>query len=654
MKKITFTLLLLSNVFLFSQSSFNSESYRVSLGDIETNTFEKDSTARALVIYEQGNSYVDQGDYNLKTEFYHKIKILKREGFDKANVTILLYKTDNNRYEKVDDIIASTYNLVNGEVITSKLDKNNIYREKYDDNYTLVKFTLPNIKEGSVIMYSYKLSSPFMFKYKGWNFQDDIPKLYSDYKTSIPANWHYNVKLVGYKPLDINTSGVKRNCLEGGRGSSSDCSIYHYAMKDIPAFIEEEYMTHKSNYLARIEYELKTFQGFDGTVSDYTKTWKTVDKELKSEPSIGRQLSKSINEEDFLSSEIINEPNTQKRAEAIFKHVQENYTWNEEYDIFKDNAVKDLTKDKSSNVATINILLHNLLEACKIDVKPVLLSTRNNGFPTKIFPVISDFNYLIVQATIEGKTYLLDATDNYLSFGELPIRCLNSYGRLLDFKNGSEWIDIKPENLSTIQYNIHLKMDAENEEIAGSVEAKKTGYHALSARKSYYSNTESYVKDLQDKFPNGEISNHEVTSKNRTSFDFHETYQMAYNFEEAGGNIYLNPFYIKFFKDNPFKLQERTYPIDFGYEDTYLYMFNIDFGENYTVLEKPKDAILALPNKKGQIIFSTKLIKNSISILLKVEFKEAIYDPGYYPYLKEFMSKIIDIQNNSLILLKKK
>src|SRR5690606_14567571 len=100
------------------------------------------------------------------------------------------------------------------------------------------------------------------------------------------------------------------------------------------------------------------------------------------------------------------------------------------------------------NVSSINILLHNLLEETGIDVKPVLLSTRNNGFATKIFPVISEFNYLIVHANINNETFFLDATDKYLSFGEIPFRCLNQYGRLLDFKNGSDWIDIAPKNMS--------------------------------------------------------------------------------------------------------------------------------------------------------------------------------------------------------------
>ena len=202
MKLITFFLFLLLSFYSFSQSKFYSESYRVVLADIETNTFEKDTTANALVIYEQGNSYVDRRDYDLRTEIKHKIKILNQEGFNQANVTIPLYKKDGNSYESVDKIIATTYNMINGKVVKTKLDEKDIFEEEYSENITLVKFTLPNIKAGSVITYSYTLRSPFMFKYKGWEFQGEIPKLYSEYKTSIPGNWLYHIKLVGYKKYD--------------------------------------------------------------------------------------------------------------------------------------------------------------------------------------------------------------------------------------------------------------------------------------------------------------------------------------------------------------------------------------------------------------------------------------------------------------------
>ncbi|WP_194768737.1 DUF3857 domain-containing protein [Tamlana sp. I1] len=651
MIKKLFILFLLTSLQTYSQEPYNSESFKVTLDDLKASTFLKDSTANALVIYEYGNSYVDKLDYKLKTEKKFKIKILNQEGFSNANVLIHLYNK-NNRAEEVDNILATTYNQVNGKVETTKLKEEHIYREEYDKNHTLVKFTLPNIKAGSVITYGYTITSPYMFKYHGWDFQSEIPKLYSEYNTSIPAYWKYHIKLVGGKNLAVNDADLKRNCLEVGRGGYADCAIGKYVMKDVPAFIEEDYTTTKQNYLARLEYELETFQDAEGVKTHYTKTWEDVDKELRTDKDIGRQLRKSVDLEDFLSNETITETDALKKTKAIYNYVQSNYTWNEEYNIFNEVAIKELIENKSGNVSSINILLHNLLKEAGIDVYPVLLSTRNNGFPTYLYPVLSEYNYLIVQATINDQNYLLDATDPYLNFGQLPFRCLNTQGRLFDFKNESKWIDLTPNTATSSYYILELNFDESNN-LSGKINSKKTGYHALNSKKDYFKNKDAYLKALENSMVECEISDFQTHTENINHPDFQESYYVNQEIENVGNKIYLNPLLIHFFKENPFKLQERTYPIDFGYKDTYLYNVTLKVADSYSITEVPKTVALQLPNSTGNIIFSAKKYNNIINMTLKISFKEAVYHPNFYPYLKEFMDKIIDIQNNSIIILSK-
>ncbi|WJJ95165.1 DUF3857 domain-containing protein [Algibacter luteus] len=650
MKKYILPILLFTASFALSQENYNTESYSVSLEDIESSTFVKDSTANAFVIYEYGNSYIHKYDYDLRTEEKYKIKIINREGFENANVVIYQYK-NSYQSERVEDIFGATYNMIDGKVVKTQLQEQDIYKEQLDENRTIIKFTLPNIKEGSVITYSYKTRSPFIFKYHGWDFQSEIPKLYSEYNTSIPGNYLYNIKLVGGQKLVINESAIEKKCLETFRGASADCAVSKYAMKDIPAFIEEDYMTTKSNYLARIEYELQTFKGMDGTVKHYTKTWDAVDKELRTDKEIGKQLKKKVDAEEILPTSIFNEADDLKKAKAIFQFVQENYTWNEEYKLFTGASINDIIKTKSGNVSSINILLHNLLKESDIEVKPVLLSTRENGFPTTLFPVLSDFNYQIVQAKINNKTYLLDATDNYLNFGEIPFRCLNDKGRLVDFKNGSSWIDLKPSTPSKVFYNVEINLN--DVILSGNVNTKRTGYHAFNSRKLYYKNNSEYLNKLENRHPDLEILDFEVISESKTSPDFKEAYNIEYNYAGAGDKIYLNPFIFKFFNENPLKLQERTYPIDFGYEDSYYYLFKLELNDEYEVIEMPKTANLILPNNTGQILLNAYQIGENLNILFKIDFNKSIYEVEYYPYLKEFMAKIVDIQNNSLILLEK-
>ncbi len=649
-----FTLLLLLTLSITTtQAQFQSTKYSVSKSDLEINEYSTDSTANALVIFEEGNSYIDNDSFKLITEIKRKVKIFNKQGFEQADIEIYLYKGKKNK-ERVKNIIGTTYNMVDGNLKKDVLNKDQIFNENYNSNNDIVKFTLPNIQEGCVITYSYKLESPYIYKYKEWDFQESIPKLYSIYNTSIPANYDYHIKLVGVLKLNEHSQKIKRDCLTIGNGGSADCTETVYVMKDIPAFIEEDYLTSKKNYISRMEYELNTVKKFDGTVDKISKTWKDADKELKTLSSIGKQLDKKTNLKGLIAGLEYDKNDPLSKPKELYKFVQERYTWNEKYRIFRDVSVKQLMQDRSGNATEINILLYNLLKENGLDVKAVLLSTRNNGLPTKLYPVISEFNYLIVELSLDNKYYYLDATDKYLSFGQLPFRCLNEYGRALDFKEGSYWTSIKEDKTSIAQHQVTLKISDENQ-LKGNINSRYSGYHALSTKKKYYPNPDSYIQEIDENQSNIEIINHKVLTDDPLDNEFKESFGIVLKDNEMiEDKIYFDPFIYKFFTENPFKLQQRTYPIDFGYKDSYLYSFELDLADKYEIIETPKDVNIKLPNNAGELIFANKIEGDKLSLLFKINFKRAKYNSQYYEYLKKFMSRVVDVQTNSLIVLKKK
>lgn len=651
MRKLTLLTFFLISTSIFSQNFFNQKNLSVTRINLEVNNYEKDSTANALVLYESGNSYIDNTDFNLNTTIKRKIKVLNKSGVENATISIYLYNSKNSK-ERIKNIKGNSYNIVNGEVVNTVLEPKNIYKEKYNDNYTIVKFTLPNIKEGSVFTYSYSLVSPFIFKYKGWEFQGDIPKLYSEYNTSIPGNYHYNIKLVGALPLSENKEVLKKNCISVNGGGTADCINTTYVMENVPAFVEEGYMTTRSNYLSRIEYELKTLTQFDGTKNHYTKLWKDVDRELRTDPNIGKQLNKSVSIEDIGIS-IKTESDSLKIATSIYSQIQKNYTWNKEFELFKNVSLKSIIKNKSGNSAEINILLINALKEVGLNVKPLLTSTRRNGLVTKIFPVLSDFNYIIAHLKIGKKVFLLDATEKYLPFGEIPFRCLNQYGRLLDFKKGGSWVNINPEKTSNIQHKVIYSLNEEKLKI--KIQSRYTGYHSFPKKQLYFSNANQYLEQFENKYVTLDLIDHKVDTKNINDSNFTESYSLESNeLNIVSDNYYIDPFIFKFFSTNPFKLQERTYPIDFGYKDVYSYAFEMNFNENFEIIDIPKNIYLKLPENKGSFQINTMSSKNKVTMFLKISFNEAIYPHYFYEALKQLMDSIVDNQKKSLIVLKKK
>ncbi len=83
-------------------------------------------------------------------------------------------------------------------------------REAYSDNLNRAKFTLPNVKEGSVIEYSYRITSEFLSYLRDWEFQREIPTVWSEYKVTIPEYFHYNQLSRGYHPFAVNERSTSR------------------------------------------------------------------------------------------------------------------------------------------------------------------------------------------------------------------------------------------------------------------------------------------------------------------------------------------------------------------------------------------------------------------------------------------------------------
>ncbi len=656
MKPLISVFLLVLSLQALGQTDFNSASNIVTQNDLKRNTYSKDSTANAIVLYEKGTSYFNTKNVDLSTlhtEVQKKVKILNSAGFKNANISILLYKNKGKK-EKIKDIIGVTHNLVDGMIKKTYVKPTDIYEEQYDENHTLVKFTFPDIKAGSVITYQYKLSSPFIFKYHPWEFQGDIPKLYSEYNTSIPGTYIYNIKLVGTLDLYDKKETLDKGCIILGQdGVGTGCVNTTYIMKAIPAFVEEDYMTTKENYLSRIDYEMNTSRDFKGNVNKYSKTWKDVDKELRATPEFGGQLTKSISLKSIMNTDVETELDPLKKAKMIYEYIQSNYNWNTKYHLFKNVSINNLMKNKSGNSAEINILLHNALKKAKIDVKPVILSTRNNGFATKVYPVITDFNYVIVRAIINDETYFLDATEKDLPFGVIPFRCLNQYGRLIDFKNSSKWIDITAKKTSYIKHSANYSLDSDAT-LHVDIKSRYSGYPSFSKKRAYFSNPETYLTNFENNHTALKVNQHTVQSETVTNTNFDETFELEVNdINTVGDTYYIDPFVFKFFKTNPFQLQNRTYPIDFGYKDTFSYLFKMDFAENFKLVDMPKSISAKLPDNKGSFTMVSRSAGNTLALSLTIKFSEAIYPPEYYETLKLFMNQIVNAQTKTLIVLKK-
>jgi hypothetical protein len=616
----------------------------------EMTSYDKDKEASAVVLFERGKNYFKIIDNRIRLvkEVHRKIKVFDPSQFENAEVEIYYYKSDKTK-EKVVKLEAITHN---GDHKTFVLGQT-VYDIDINENWGLKRFTFPNIKKGSILEYTYHIESPFYVNFGGWDFQGDLPKIYTEFNTEIAANYQYKRALFGDKELYINEVSIKDNCFSIPSSSSiADCEVALYAMKDVPKFKEEPYMLSKKNYIARVTYELSYTIDFDGAREMFTKNWNDVERELKHEQQIGIQLGSKTYFKSNIPANILTIKDPLEKAKSIYYFIQSHMTWNGSYGIFTDFNVKNAFEAKTGNTAEINIALINALNAADLDAVVMLLSTRNYGLPTTKYPVLTDYNYLMASLKIGDKEYHLDATDKESPFGILPFRTLNVRGRVLDYKNDSYWSAIEPFKKNVHYINTQL-VAQEDGVLKGKASEVYTGYIGVFQRKNIQKKTlDKYLNDKGNNKLDVEIENVKIENLEKNDLPLKENYEITLTFDNDLDKVYLYPFFLDYyFSESPFKSNSRDNPIDFGFPSTNTYMVSIDLNNQYEVVDLPLGKIYKLPEDKGECSIAFSEDNGKVNVRLSVKLKEFRFQPEYYQYLKEFFSNVVIMQSKEVIVL---
>ncbi|GAB3905916.1 transglutaminase domain-containing protein [Mucilaginibacter boryungensis] len=657
MKIILLLLTLLTAPVTLLAQDFEFGQYK--LDEMEMTRYAKDTSAHAVVLHEFGKTWLSSGDrIPLIHEYHAKIKIFDSQAFNQGTIEIPVYKADNDRFDVVSDIVAVTYYKDdNGLVQKAELDPKKIFTVHQNKYLDIVKFTFPNLCKGCVIEYKYHLEMPRIWTFKTWEFQADIPKVYSEYEAHLPAVYNYNVSLRGPLKLTKNTADLEKDCFSPGGGVKCDCSKMNFIMADVPAFIPEEYMTAPKNFISAIYFELSDYTDLNtGGKIKVAKEWKDVDYDMKHDDGFGGQIKRSSLMKERTQSVIAGKTDEMEKAKAIYDFVKKNYKWDGFYGWRSDDGIKKALNNHSGSVAEVNLTLIAALNAAGINTEAVLLSTREHGVVNKLYPVETDFNYVVAKANIGGQSYLLDATDPLLPFGLLPMRCMNDQGRVMSMDKPSYWIDLAASQKKSRTYALDLTLQDDGK-IKGTMINYSTGYEALDKRAAIkkFNSVDEYVEDFDNKLKKIKILKSEVRNLDSLDKPLMEKYDIEIDaYKDLNNNrISFNPFFIDYITENPFKLQDRTYPIDRGALFDDRFMLTLHIPQQLMVESLPQEVGLTMPLNGGRFLVNYVKTDDGVQFSHVTQFNKSVYSTSEYPYLKEMFNKIIQAGTAEIIFKKK-
>ena len=669
MKNIIIISILLVKLGCFSQSH---ELGKVTIDELKEKASSIDTSAAAAFLFNVGKTtfeYSGDNGFSIVTEIDTKIKIYKKEGYEAGNYAVNIYN-GNSGAERVSVSKAITYNLVGDKIEKTKLNGDGEFTEKVNKSWSRKKIAMPNVKVGSIIEYKIILTSPYISNFPDWDFQKNIPVTYSEYKTYIPEYFDYNMYPKGYlypqttkeaKSRKVDYTYVMRQDQLLKQGSNTGRvnsslefkeNVVKYFISDIPALKEEAFVNNRDNYRCSISHELAGTRYPNENYKSYSTDWASAVKEIFNSENFGDELKKTGYFEKDLDAIAAGANSQEEKIEAIFNYTKSRMNWNKTYSIYCEDGVKKAYQDKKGSAAEINLMLTSMLRYAGFEANPILCSTRSNGIP--LFPSRSAFNYVICGIELQDKVLLLDATDKNAVPDILPVRALNWNGRIIRKNESSTNIDLMPKSNSLEVINVMAKVNHEGD-VTGKIRCQYLDYKAFIFRDSNgLIAKDSYLEKLEKKHQGLEVQEYEVLNLKDLSKPVIENYAFTFNnaTEIIGDKMYVSPLLFLATTINPFKQENREYPVDFIYPFQDKYVINLNLPDGYVVETIPTPKAVAMPKNTGNFKYNISSNGNQVQLLYTFEINQAIIGSENYDVLKSFFKEIVDKQTEKIVLKK--
>lgn len=608
---------------LFILTSFiaNCQSYKFGEVSIDEVSAEKDykfPEADAVVLYRSVE--VQVGSYVVVKERY---KILTENGYNYATISI--------PYPNVQKVEGATYNLVNGQVEKTELDRKLVFEDEVVKGVKIRKFTFPKVSVGSVLELTYKATRATI---SDIDMQYDIP--IKRLNLIIRNNTETN-----YRILQNPRSYLLVTRKQNGKTTSITAT-------DIAPLESESYVYDMDLFRSKIQFK---FTGFEGYLK--LSSFQDIGKFLLELDDFQRSFKEVKSYEDELQELLGEEKDQEKQSKLIYDYLKKEIKWNERYGIISDNnSSRDTFKKKEGDNVDVNGLFISMLRSVGIEADPVLVSTKANGVP--VTPSIEAFNYVLASAVINGKREVFDIAQDDSSYRMIAEKLLNWQGYVLKDKNNLFWIDLTKTAYSSKDTMINVTID-EDLIVNGDAKEKSTGHYSMEIQ--------SYIEDLSEKNIKNIVpyeasnctiedviidENDKVDNVTTVSFNF----EMENIVDEIGDKLYVSPMFFMGLDENPFLKDERKYPIDFGFPKRNRGIIRVSIPEGYSVESIPESISIGLPDNLGSFSLNLSQNGNFIQIASKYEINTSVFPFDRYLDLKAFFKARIEKESEKIVFVK--
>lgn len=677
MKKLVtlFAILLLFQLSVYPQQSESTIVPNLKYGkpskeELSLTSYAPDTTATAIYLFHQGKSeFTYHNTFQLVTEHWFRIKILKPQGVEYANVTVPFYApTDRDAgEERASNVDGCSYNMENGKCVKTPMQRESISFERVDNHYKLLKFSLPAVKEGTVIEYHYKLYSDYFIHIDNWMMQEEIPMIYNEYKILIPNVFIYNIEIRG---KDFVKMKQKNSAIHATQRSNSGVGAPNnnltitaiestFISENLPAIRQDEsYCWCPEDYKVQISFDLEgtNFPGED--YKPYSQKWEDVDKQLlkPEEKLFGQFLSFTNPFRPEAKQLFTTDMGFEEKVINSFRLLKKKLAWNGRYNLYSKDLNKVIKNGSGSN-ADLNFIFISILKDFGLKAYPVVLCRRSTGVLPFNFPSLQKLNTFAVAIYDDDKQQyvFLDSSMDIPAFNTLPLDLCVNRARILSPQEAEEkkWVDLMALSVNRGFMNIEAKI--EGNQITGHRRTMLQGQEAVKYQMEELQKKDSLASDQTSESEEKDrliVNNLKVKHTENDLSQVEENFDFIMKADHTDDHLYINPMLFPQLKTNPFIQSERVLPVEFPFPYKFTMLCTLTLPDGYEVEELPQPGLIRMEGDDMKCKYMVQKQGNTVTANYIFELRKYIYLPEHYKQLQDFWTKVID-KNNALIVLKK-
>jgi transglutaminase-like putative cysteine protease len=627
-------------------------SSRSTLGDepipdrqLRMTDYPADTNATAVILRDEGHVEVKSGG-GIVFERFRRVKLLSEEGYDHATVHIPYHTGKNGQRVRKIEGHTITANPDSGGVEYHPLKEKSIFREDVAADRKRVRFTLPALEPGAIVEFHYEKTSENPLFLPDWQFQFDEPVLWSEYVAEIPDYFRYVRTKTGGLSFDVKNS--KRVTSAGPRAQK-----FRWVIKDAPALREEPFMTTLSDYRTALEFQLAAMRlPGQATTTQVMNTWDRLARDLAGNPSFGQRLESTGNLRRQTERVLSDTASAREKMIALYDYVRENMTWTGARAVFAGHDLDAVLEAKKGNSAELAMLLTMMLREAGLQADPVLISTRSHGRVMDKYPMVDQFNDLLVRAVAGGESFLLAPTDPMRPYDLLPPEALNEKGWVMDPDN-PRWIKLRTSRRFHRRLLVRGELTPDGG-FDGTLEVIDKGYAALRSRhaleegeKKEFARGELFSEHGNARINEVSVSNEKQAPRPlKTKIHF----AMPSYAQSASDYLYAGSFPVHLLSENPLRQPDRTFPLNLNFPRDITYTLNLKLPDGYAVKDLPKDKRFRVAG--GEASFSRMIDEQSGTVTMRMRhvMNRSMYPARVYDRMRSLFDEIISAQNSQIVL----